>query len=136
MTGKTRISIRDAQFLINGRVTYEGAEGIEGLLLNARLVQGVFDDLNPETRHLWAYADTGEWDAERNTAEFIAAMPSWRDHGVLAFTLNLQGGSPYGYSQAQPWINSAFEADGSLREDYMARTGRILDAADGLGMAV
>ena len=136
MTGKTRISIRDAQFLINGRATYDGVDGIEGLLLNARLVQGVFDDLNPDTRHLWAYADTGEWDADRNTAEFIAAMPSWRDHGVLAFTLNLQGGSPYGYSQDQPWINSAFAADGSLREDYMARAGRILDAADGLGMVV
>ena len=136
MTGKTRISIRDAQFLINGRATYEGVAGVEGLLLNTRLVQGVFDDLNPETRHLWAYADTGVWDAERNTAEFIAAMPSWQAHGVLAFTLNLQGGSPYGYSQEQPWINSAFDADGALRDDYMARTHRILEAADGLGMVV
>jgi hypothetical protein len=136
MTGKTRVAIREAQFLINGRPTYEGADGVEGLLLNARLVQGVFDDRNDETRQLWAYADTGVWDAERNTTEFIAAMASWRDHGLLAFTLNLQGGSPYGYSQDQPWINSAFAADGALRDDTMARAGRILDAADDLGMVV
>jgi len=136
MAGKTQVAIRGAQFFLNARVTYEGVPGIEGLLFNTRMVQGIFDDLNPETRHLWAYPDTGEWDAERNTREFIAAMASWQAHGVLAFTLNLQGGSPYGYSQAQPWINSAFAADGALREDYLTRARRILEAADGLGMVV
>ena len=113
-----------------------GGKRIEGLLLNARMVQGIYDDLNPETRHLWAYEDTGAFDAARNTGEFIAAMPSWAAQGILAFTLNLQGGSPYGYSKAQPWINSAFEADGRLRADYLARLARVLDAADGLGLVV
>jgi len=140
MTGKTEISIQGEQFFINGQITYPGViwqgRRIEGLLLNSRMVQGIFDDLNPETRSLWAYLDTGQWDPDRNSREFIAAMPSWRAHGVLAFTLNLQGGSPYGYSKDQPWINSAIAPDGSLRGDYLGRLRQILDAADGLGMAV
>jgi hypothetical protein len=126
--------------LLNGRPTYEGRvwreHSLEGLLFNSRMVQGIFDDLNPETISLWAYPDTGKWDAERNTREFLAAMPSWREHGLLAFTINLQGGSPQGYSQKQPWHNSAIRADGSLRLDYMRRLQRILDRADELGMAV
>jgi hypothetical protein len=84
----------------------------------------------------WAYPDTGQWDADRNTREFIAAMPEWRRHGLLAFTLNLQGGSPQGYSQRQPWHNSAFETDGALRADYLARLERVLQRADELGMVV
>ena len=59
------------------------------------MVQGVFDDLNPATRPMFAYPD-GPFDAERNTAEFVAAMPSWRSAGLLAFTVNFQGGSPQG----------------------------------------
>ena len=82
--------------------------------MNSRMVQGIYDDLNPETAPRWAYADTGRWDARRNTREFLAAMPEWRRYGLLAFTLNLQGGSPEGYSKGQPWHNSAFESDGSL----------------------
>jgi hypothetical protein len=136
----TEVAIRGEQFLLNGRPTYEGRvwreHSLEGLLFNSRMVQGIFDDLNPETISLWAYPDTGKWDAERNTREFLAAMPSWREHGLLAFTINLQGGSPQGYSQKQPWHNSAIRADGSLRLDYMRRLQRILDRADELGMAV
>jgi hypothetical protein len=92
--------------------------------------------LNPETRGKWAYPDTGKWDAERNTREFIAAMPEWKNHGLLAFTINLQGGSPQGYSQNQPWHNSAITESGGLRADYMRRLERILDRADSLGMVV
>ena len=102
--------------------------------MNSRMVQGTFDDLNPQTVGRWAYPDTGRWDAERNLREFLAAMPVWRRHGLLSFTLNLQGGSPEGYSKAQPWVNSAFETDGRLRPDYAERLRRILDFADELGM--
>lgn len=135
---KTEVSIRGDAFYFNGRPTYEGRSWqgykIEGLLMNSRMVQGIFDDLNPETVGRWAYPDTGKWDAERNTREFIAAMPIWRQHGLLAFTINLQGGSPEGYSKGQPWHNSAIKADGSLRPDFMGRLERILDRADELGM--
>jgi hypothetical protein len=137
---RTRVTIDRDRFLIDGRPTYAGrswrGHRIEGLLMNSRMVQGIFDDLNPETRTQWAYPDTGQWDPERNTREFVAAMPEWRRHGLLAITLNLQGGSPQGYSQAQPWHNSAFETDGSLRPAYLARLERILGRADALGMAV
>lgn len=136
----TQVSIRGEQFLINGVPTYQARSWngvpIEGLLLNARLVQGAFDDRNPDTTPRWAYPDTGRWDPERNTREFVAAMPDWRRHGLLAFTLNLQGGSPQGYSQNQPWHNSAFNADGSLHPDYQRRFEAIIARADSLGMAV
>jgi hypothetical protein len=136
----TEVTIAGAEFRVNGRPTYAGrtwrGRRVEGLLMNSRMVQGAFDDLNPETRERWAYPDTRRWDAERNTREFVAAMPEWRAAGLLAFTLNLQGGSPQGYSQGQPWHNSAFTERGELRADYMARVGRILDRADELGMAV
>ena len=136
----TVVSIVGEDFHINGKPTYEGrtwrGHRIEGLLMNSRMVQGIYDDLNPETAGLWAYPDSGKWDAERNVSEFIAAMPEWRAHGLLAFTLCLQGGSPQGYSKSQPWHNSAFTAEGELRPDYMARAERILRRADELGMVV
>ena len=137
---KTVVSIVGEDFHINGRPTYEGrtwrGHRIEGLLLNSRMVQGVFDDLNPETAKRWAYPDSGKWDAERNVNEFIAAMPEWRKHGVLAVTLNFQGGSPEGYSKDQPWDTGAFTPEGELRLPFANRMRRILDAADELGVVV
>ena len=135
---RTEVDIRGDRFFLNGKPTYPGRSyrgmKIEGLLMNARTVQGIFDDRNPETRSKWAYPDTGVWDPERNTREFVAAMPEWRRHGLLAFTINLQGGSPEGYSKSQPWQNSAIDPEGNLRPDYMNRLARILDRADSLGM--
>ncbi len=136
----TEVSIRGNQFFLNGKPTYAGryyqGMNIEGLLMNVRAVQAIFDDGNPETRTRWAYPDTGKWDAERNLHEFLAALPEWRRHGVLAFTVNLQGGSPEGYSKSQPWENSAIDPDGNLRHAYMSRLSRVLDRADQLGMVV
>lgn len=134
------MNIAGEDFHINGRPTYVGrswkGHRIEGLLLNSRMVQAVFDDLNPETAKRWAYADTGHWDAERNVREFIAAIPEWKRHGLLAFTVNFQGGSPEGYSRSQPWETGAFTADGSLRPEFAQRMRRVLDAADEQGMVV
>lgn len=137
--GRTTVEIRGTKFHINGKPTYAGrvwkGATIEGLLLNSRMVQGIFDDENADTVSKWAYPDTGEWDAERNTREFLAAMPEWRRHGLTSFTINLQGGSPQGYSKEQPWLNSAFASDGSLKPAPMERLRRILDFADQLGFA-
>ena len=136
---QTIVSIVGEDFHINGAPTYAGRTWrgmtIEGLLMNSRMVQGIFDDLNPETRSRWVYPDTKRWDPERNTREFVAAMPEWRRHGLLSFTINIQGGSPEGYSPDQPWHNNGFNPDGSLRRDYLRRLERILDRADELGMA-
>ncbi len=142
MVRKTAVSIKGEDFYINGRpslpgIHYKGMR-MEGLLPNVRMVQGIYDDYNPETKGNWVYPDTKVWDPERNTNEFIKAMPTWRAHGLLAFTLNLQGGSPYGYSRThqQPWLNTAIKPDGSLDERYMNRLERILNRADELGMVV
>lgn len=136
---KTVVSITSDKFLINNELTYKGrswnGHQIEGLLMNSRMVQGVFDDLNEETVKNWAYPDTKIWDADRNTDEFVANMPIWKSYGLLSFTLNLQGGSPYGYSQSQPWINSSYTESGELRPAYFKRLERVLDKADELGMA-
>jgi len=100
------------------------------------MVQGIFDDLNPDTVGRWAYPDTGYWDPDRNVNEYVEAMGHWRQHGLLAVTLNLQGGCPYGYCSDQPWHNSALAGDGELRQDYTDRLELVLDRADELGMVV
>jgi hypothetical protein len=53
-------------------------------------------------------------------------MDQYKAKGILAFTINLQGGFP-GYEGA---INSAFYPDGSLKTDYMERVSRVVEAAD------
>ncbi len=168
MERKTAVAIQGDAWLINGKPTYPGRTfrdwRIEGLLLNSRMVNAIFDDENEHTRFLWHYPDTGTWDPERNTREFLAAMPKYRAHGLLAMTLNLQGGAPSGYYRepefrahlasigveigdellwagvpgphSQPWHNSTFDAAGKLKPPYLDRLTRILDQADELGMVI
>ena len=132
--------------------------------MNSRMTNAVFDDENPVTRGLFAYPDSGEWDADRNTDEFVAMLPAYRAYGLLAVTVNLQGGSPTGYYReqmfrenmaergievddevvwaglpsptSQPWHNSAFYPDGSLNAAFLDRADRIIAACDRLGMVV
>lgn len=138
-TPSTVVSIEGQKFYINGKPTYEGVSWkgnpVEGLLFNSRMVQGVFDDLNPKSRSQWKYPDTGVWSADRNTEEFVAAMDDWFNYGLLAFTLNLQGGSPLGYGN-RDWVNSAYDEEGQLRSAYFERLDKILKRADELGMVV
>ncbi len=168
MTRKTDVSIQGEDWLINGKLTYEGRTfrdwKIEGLLLNSRMVNAIFDDENEHTRFLWKYPDTDRWDPDRNTQEFLDAMPTYRAHGLLGLALNLQGGAPTGYYRepgfreymasidveiadellwagvpsplSQPWHNSTFDADGNLKQSYLGRLTQILDKADELGMVV
>lgn len=135
----THITIEGDQFLIDGELTHKGrtfrGHRIEGLLLNSRMVQATFDDANPETRARWAYPDTGQWDPERNVREFLDALPIYREHGLLAVTVNFQGGSPEGYSKAQPWDNNGFTPDGEIKPAYLDRMRRVLERLDELGMA-
>ena len=137
---KTVVSIRGDEFYINGNPTYAGrywkGNKVQGLLINSRMVQGIFDDLNPETRELFIYPDTKKWDPDRNTNEFVAAMDEWARYGLNSFTLNLQGGSPVGYGNQKKWLNSAFHEDGRLRPEFMARLEKILNKADDLNMVV
>ncbi len=135
----TAVSISNGGFALNGAPTYAGrswqGHRIEGLLFNSRMANAIADDENPATRGAWAYAD-GDWDAERNTREFIAALPSYRAHGLLAVCLNLQGGSPQGYSWNQPWKIGGFAPDGALKPAWAARLEKVIAACDRLGMVV
>jgi hypothetical protein len=137
----TELSIEGEKFKINGEFTYRDrvyeGRAVEGLLFNIRAVQAIFDDANSETAVKWVYPDTKKWDPDRNVAELIAALPAWRQKGILGFTVNLQGGMPIVKTErAQPWINSAFRPDGGLKPAYMDRLNRLLAAADRLGMVV
>jgi murein DD-endopeptidase MepM/ murein hydrolase activator NlpD len=117
---RTVISIHQGRWHLNGQVTYRGAAA-EGLLMNVRMVNAVFEDRRKP-----------EFDPEANTDRFLARLPDYAAHGVRAFTLCLQGGMP-GYEGA---LNSAFEPDGALRPAYLARVRRVIEACDRLGVAV
>lgn len=121
---RTRVSIEQGQWRLNGRPTYPGAPA-EGLLLNVRMVNSVFEDTNERT------CPEG-FDAAANTDAFISQIPSYVAHGVRAFTIGLQGGMP-GYEGA---VNSAFRADGSLRPEYLERVHKVIDACDRAGVVV
>ncbi len=117
---RTCVSIRDGRWKINDQSTYPGTTA-EGLLMNVRMVNAVFEDRNRP-----------DFDPEANTAEFLANLPDYAAHGITAFTICLQGGMP-GYEGA---VNSAFEADGSLRNSYMRRIRQVVEACDRLGTIV
>src|SRR5262245_20070568 len=135
----TVVSIASGGFAINGTPAYavrsRKGHRIEGLLFNSRMSNAIVDDENPCTRGAWSYAD-GPWDAERSTREFIASLPAYRAHGLLAVCLNLQGGSPQGYSWNQPWKICGFTPDGALKPEWAARLGNVVAACDQLGMVV
>ncbi len=120
----TRISLVDGRWHLNGDVTHPGAPA-EGLLMNVRMVNATFEDRNDATR-------PPGFDADANTDAFIAQIPAYHAAGVRAFTLCLQGGMA-GYEDA---LNSAFNTDGSLRPDYLARVERAIRACDKQGVAV
>jgi len=119
-----RVEISGREWRLNGAVTYPGSPA-EGLLMNVRMVNAVFEDANPAT------CPPG-FAPEANTAAFLARVPDYVGHGIRAFTISLQGGS-CGYEGA---VNSAFAADGSLREPYLRRVRRVVEACDRAGAAV
>ena len=140
MTPKTEIAIDGEKFYINSRPTYEGVtyrgKPVEGLLMNSRMIQGIFDDDNPETAELWKYPDTGMWDPDRNTDEFCAQMPEYRKHGILAVTVGFQGGGSIYGDVWDRYRASAYSDDGSLKQPWMDRMLRVLKAADEAEMVV
>jgi len=118
---RTRVAIANGRWLVNGHPTNPSSPA-EGLLLNVRMVNAVFED---RAKH-------PAFDPDANTARFIDRIPDYAAHGVNAFTICLQGGMP-GYEGA---VNSAFEPDGSLRPEYLARVERVIRACDQHGMVV
>jgi CubicO group peptidase (beta-lactamase class C family) len=120
VTPRTRVSIQNGRWFLHGVIAYRGTKA-EGLLMNVRMVNAVFED-----RH------RPDFDPDANTDEFIAQIPGYVAQGVRAFTVCLQGGS-CGYEGA---LNSAFDPDGSLRDSYLHRVRRVIEACDRSGAAV
>lgn len=114
------VSIRDARWLINDEATCPGTKA-EGLLMNVRMVNAVFEDRG-----------RSDFDPNANTDELIASIPDYVAHGIRAFTICLQGGS-CGYEGA---VNSTFNPDGSLRPSYLQRVRRVIEACDRFGAVV
>ncbi len=134
----TVVSIEGTKFLLNGVPTHAGkawkGHSIEGMLFNSRMVQALTDDENPTTRGVWMYPDGENFSAERNNREFIAALADYKAHGLDAVGINLQAGSPQGYSVVQPWTITGFNADGSLKQPWLDRLEAVINECDRLGM--
>jgi hypothetical protein len=137
---QTVVSIEGNKFILNGEPTHRGRSyngvSLEGLLFNSRMVQALTDDENPSTRGVWVYPDGEEFTAARNNDEFVAALKDYRAHGLDAVCINLQSGSPQGYSVIQPWTITGFNADGSLKQPWLARLDKVITECDRLGMVV
>ena len=148
-----KLSIMGEYFYVGPAATYTKGSGfpeadprLAGLLLNHRVINGIFDDLNEDHDYDgdgvpdWSFRDTGMWDAERNTQSFVAAMPTWRARGVIAFTVGLQCGNPFATSPPPRGLSTravdcgAFGPDGRLRPDFFVRLASILDRAKELDM--
>ena len=137
---KTSITRQGEKFLINGQQIYADIEGSKpeahGLLMNARFIQGIFDDkAQPERFALFGH---DRWDPEANTDRLIEALPEWYSYGLRAFTVGLQGGGPV--LTVDDWStidNNPFGPDGTaFDEAYAGRLDRLVKAADELGMVV
>ncbi len=117
---KTHVSITKDKWYLNGRITYPKARA-EGLLMNVRMVNAVFED-----------PGLVDFDPDANTDRFIAQIPDYHAYGVRAFTICLQGGFP-GYEGA---VNSAFNPDGTLKQSYLNRVRRVIESCDRQGCVV
>ncbi len=134
----TALSVKGDRFLINGKYTYceikDCPENNKGLLMNARFIQGVFDDeLDPSRFDRFGK----NFDPEANTDLLIEALPQWYAHGLRAFTVGLQGGGPCFTISNHTIKNSPYSPDGkSIDDAYLSRLYRLIEAADKIGMVV
>jgi hypothetical protein len=120
-----KVTFSGRDWLIDGVPLHRGT-AIEGLPRNVRLVQAVAD-----------FSDrVDNWDASANTRAFISALPTFKDYGIDAITINFQGGNPGGSSSSwgENYDNSAFNNNGSIKSAYADRLTRVLDAMTGLGI--
>lgn len=135
---KTVLSIKNRDFYLNGKLTYSEIKNsntnARGLLMNARFIQGVFDDKTGRER----YNRFGKvFDPELNTDELIRCLPQWYKYGLRAFTVGLQGGGPCFTIDNKTIDNNPFSEDGrKIDEKYLRRMDKLIRAADEIGMIV
>ncbi len=126
------------------QLTYSGAayrRQARGKLMLLRLAQSLFDDEWIEER---------PFDPDLNTQQVIDALDFYKQHGVLAISVGLQGDNPGGGKQIngaarnesakagdkKAALISAFRSDGSLKPEWLNRLERLLTAANERGMVV
>lgn len=134
---RTVLTVDGTRFRLNGQLTYSEIPGCpekyHGLMMNARFIQGVFDDAQDAARF---HRFGREFDPEKNTDDLIAALPEWYAKGLRAFTVGFQGGGPC-FTIFGNIKNTPYSPDGtSMDEAYLGRMKRIIEAADKLGMVV
>lgn len=124
--------------------TYSGSrfnDAAAGKLMNLRIAQGIFHD---------EWLTEFPFDADANTTRLIEALDVYREHGVLAINVSLQGGNPgYGrefaaitrqpdakFGPGKGALISAFNPDGSLKKPWMDRLLRLVKELDRRGMVL
>lgn len=110
-----------------------------GRLMNLRIAQGLFDD---------EWLTEAAFDPEQNTSRLIAALDTYREHGVLSVNVSLQAGNAgYGrecelikrqpqakFGPGKGCLTSAFRPDGALKEAWLKRLLRLQRELDRRGM--
>ena len=138
----------------NWTPTYTGSQymaAAQGNLMNARCANALFQDEGHIGDGTHAYANIAGFDPEANVQNLIDALPSYKEHGVIAITVGMQGGSTgYSYSvedgHTQHMV-SAYDANGDLRigtgtitapesGTWWDRAKRLIEAARDNGMIV
>ncbi len=135
----TVLTIEKTRFLINGKLTYseinDCPEDRQGLLMNSRMIQGIFDEASDPSR--FARYGFDEWDPNAQTDRLIESLPEWYAYGLRAITVGFQGGGPCFTVPNLEITNNPFGEDGkSLDPAYAERMDRIIKACDALGMVV
>lgn len=135
--GKTVLTIKGQEFYINDKLVYDEIEGHDhskGLLMNARFIQGIFDNRTDRTRF---HRFNKIFDVDINTQDFIDALPQWYQYGLRVVTVGVQGGMPVFTIDVNTIDNNPFGTKGlSFDEAYANRLDRIIRAADEIGMVV
>jgi hypothetical protein len=123
------------------RKTHTGREfrpEAAGRLMNLRIAQALFHDE-------WLTEEA--FDPDKHTRRVIAALDTYKAHGILAISVSLQGGN-MAYERVSPIrrsreyklgpgkgsLVSAFLPDGALKKAWMARALRLARELDKRGM--
>ena len=123
------------------RKTYTGKQyrpEAAGRLMNLRVAQGLFHD---------EWMTEVPFDPDKHTSRLIAALDTYKEHGVLAISVSLQGGNPayelfdaikrdrpHKLGPGKGALVSAFRPDGSLKDAWMGRLLRLVRELDRRGM--
>ncbi len=133
---KTVITAKSDRLLINNKLIYSESpkKEVHGLLMNARFIQGVFDDKeNPERFNRFGK----KFNPDEQTDNLIKHLVDWYEYGLRAITVGMQGGGPCFTIDNATINNNPFSEDGTQTDPaYLSRMERIINACDELGMVV